>query len=157
MTQMTIAPNEKTNRKLRNRQISVAKQLHYERVRGELKGVGVSSLAMSSEECISLPPFINNNEHIGGVVYGFHHDGFAILVATDKRVIFFDKKPLFDNIDDIKYGVVSGVSFGHAGIGSTVTLHTKIKDFKIRTFNQKCAINFTKYIESKCLMNPELY
>lgn len=151
MTGLTSTHTQtKTTRKSRYGSIS---NEHYERVRNELRAVGVSSIAMSSEECISLPELIHSDEHIGGVVYGFHHDGFAMLVATDQRVLFYDKKPLFDNMDDIKYGVVSGVSFGHAGIGSTVTLHTKIKDYKLRTFNQKCALNFTRYIETRCLMN----
>lgn len=138
---------------LNSKRLQASRNRHYQRVRDELKAVGVSNIAMASEESISLPPIIREDEHIGGVVYGMHQDGFAMLIATDQRVIFFDKKPLFDTEDNIKYDVVSGVSFGHAGIGSTVTLHTKIKDYKLRTLNKKCSQDFVRFIESTCLMN----
>lgn len=137
-------------RKQENR---LATQLHAFRIKGILTDLGMSRFALASEEAHYLPKIVYADEQIGGVVYGLHQDGFALMAATDRRVIFLDKKPLFDTVDEIRYEVISGVSFGHAGIGSTITLHTKIKDYKMRTFNQKTAIGFVKFIESKCLTN----
>lgn len=124
---------------------------HKKRVNKELKDLGASWFGMSNMESRYLPKIIHPDEHIGGIVYGHHAEGFAMLVATDRRVIFIDRKPLFENQDDITYDVISGVSFGHAGFGSTVTLHTRVKDYPIRTYNQKCAHTFVEYIESRCL------
>jgi hypothetical protein len=124
---------------------------HKRRVREELKHLGVSWFGLATMESEYLPSLIHADEHIGGVVYGKHPDGFAMLVATDRRVIFLDLKPLFQNEDEITFDVVSGVSFGHAGLGSTVTLHTRVKDYPIRTYNQTCARNFVQYIELRCL------
>jgi hypothetical protein len=98
-----------------------------------------------------LPAIIHPDEEIGGVVYGHHPEGFAMLVATDRRIIFLDKKPMFEVEDEVTYDVVSGVSIGHAGFGSTVVLHTRIKDYPIRTYNLKCAYGFVEYIEARCL------
>lgn len=124
---------------------------HRKRVRRDLKKLGVSRFGLSTMESDYLPKLIHTDEAIGGVVYGHHPDGFAMLVATDRRVIFLDRKPLFENEDEITYDVISGVSFGHAGFGSTVTLHTRVKDYPIKTYNQKCAHRFVEYIESRCL------
>jgi len=98
-----------------------------------------------------LPQIIHPDEELGGIVYGQSKDGFALLVATDRRVIFLNKKLLFVNEDELNYRVVSGVSFSHAGVGSTVTLHTKVKDYAIRTLNQRCAKKFVEYIELRSL------
>ncbi|HRJ06075.1 MAG TPA: PH domain-containing protein [Candidatus Saccharibacteria bacterium] len=129
---------------------------HPARIREELEELGVSRLGLATMEAQYLPNLVDADEHIGGIVYGLYPEGFAVLVATDKKIIFLDKKPLFINEDEITYDVVSGISVEHAGIGSTVTLHTRIKDYPIRAYNSKCIHNFVRFIESKCLAYKHL-
>ena len=74
-----------------------------------------------------------------------------LLAATDRRIIYLNKKPLFIDQDDITYDVVFGMSFGQAGLGSTFSLHTLIRVYKVRTFNRKAAQNFVQFIELPCL------
>lgn len=128
-------------------------RLHRERVLAELKSLGLSRSGLASMESRYLPLIIHPDEHIGGIVFGYSKDGFAILVATDRRIIFLDKKPFFVNEDEITYGVVSGVKFSRASFGSIVTLHTRVRDYAINTLNEKCANDFVEYIESRCLEN----
>ncbi len=120
---------------------------HRQRIKQELKDLGASKAGLSSMEAHYLPNLIHVDEHIGGVIYGDHADGFVMLTATDCRVIFLDVKPFFINEDEINYGVVSGVRYGHIGFWTTITLHTRIRDYTIRTYNKKCALGFVKYIE----------
>lgn len=124
---------------------------HYERVLQELRDLGVTRFALMRAEARYLPRLIHADEHIKGVVYGRHQEGHAMLVATDKRIIFLDKKPLFINADEMTYFIVSGIRFTRAAMSCTVTLHTRVKDFSIRTFNAKCAEAFVEYIESRSL------
>lgn len=124
---------------------------HNKRVLRDLQNLGVTSYGLAHSESHYLPRLIHPDEQIGGVVYGHHQDGFAMLVATDRKIIFLDKKPFFVNEDEITYYVVSGVSYSHAGFGSNVTLHTRVKDYSIQTFNQNCAEKFIAYIEERCL------
>ncbi len=124
---------------------------HKERIKRELRALGVTKHALRRGGGRYLPSMIHPDEHIGGVVYGRRDSSFVVLVATDRRIIFLDKQPLFINEDEITYFVVSGVSYSHAGIGSTITLHTRIKDYPIRTLNQKCATGFMRYVEQRCL------
>lgn len=153
MFQLTSSRYRQNSKKAeRTNELKLQRQIHEGRIRDQLISLGASKSALASEEAHFLPTLINTDEQIGGVVYGLHQDGFAMLIATSYRVIFLDKKPLFNTVDDVRYEVISGVSFGHAGIGSTVTLHTKIKDYKLRTLNRKCATGFVKFIESRCLM-----
>ncbi len=130
---------------------ALSKVSHEDRIMHQLRILDVSRFGLRTMESRYLPRIIHSGEQLGGVVYGHHEAGFAMLVATDSRIIFLDKKPLIVNEEEISYEVVSGVSFSHAGFGSTVTLHTRIKDYAIRTFNQKSAQRFVDYIEFRCL------
>lgn len=124
---------------------------HRLRVRQALLDVGIGKLGVLSQEGRYLPKIVHTDETIGGAVYGWSNGESVLLVATNKRLIFLDKKPLFVHEDEISFDVVSGISFSHAGVGSVVTLHTRIKDYVIRTYNQKSLTTFVDYIESRCL------
>lgn len=126
-------------------------KVHRRRIQRELRGAGLTYLALTSGESAYLPLIIHPEEHIGGAVYGRSEAGMVMLVATDRRVFYIDKKPLFTTEDQINYDVVAGVSLGHAGFGSTVTLHTRVKDFKLKTHNHKAATKFVQYIEMRAL------
>lgn len=128
-----------------------ASNAHYEHIRQRLLELGVSSFAMGRMESRYLPKIIAPDEALGGVVYGKHPDGFAMLAATDKRIIFLDNKPFFVNEEEINYNVVSGVSMSTVGFISTVTLSTRMKDYALRTFNHKCANSFVRYIEQRSI------
>lgn len=96
-----------------------------------------------------LPDIIHPKENIGGVVYGHFFGGFAMLVATDRRVFFLDNKILYVNEDEINYDAVRGIGRTQGILTSTVTLHTNIQEYVIRTLNVKCAAGFVRYVESR--------
>lgn len=123
---------------------------HARRIKQELKQAGVSRIGLHLMESRFLPHIIHGNEHIGGAVYGHHDQGTVMVVATDQRLIFLDKKPLFIDEDQISYDVVAGVDYSEAGFGATVTVHTRVKDFKIKALNQRAAHRFVRYLEQKC-------
>lgn len=124
---------------------------HAERINQELRDAGAVKYDLMLPETRYLPFVIHTDEHIGGSVYGRYENGRGALIATDKRVLFLDKKPMFSRCDEIDYGVVGGVTRTGIGPKGFVTLHTRLGDYKIRTFNTQNAINFVNYIETKCL------
>ncbi len=128
-----------------------ALRIHRMRITAELKDVFMSRLAIKSSEGRYLPYIIHDDEHIKAAVFGYQEAGFVMLVATDKRVIFLDKKPLFVNQDEVTFDVVSGVKLNETIIGTTLKLHTRVKDYKLFTFNEDSAEHFMHYIETHCL------
>jgi hypothetical protein len=136
-------------------QIPISGAEHALRIQLELKNLGASFYGIRRFGSRYLPNIIQYDEKIGGIVYGYNEVGSVMLLATDRRVIFLDKKPFYFNQDEVSYDVVSGVSFAHAGFGSTVILHTRVKDYVIKTLNQKCAIGFMKFVENKCLTKSD--
>jgi hypothetical protein len=120
---------------------------HFERVQQELRDAGVSRYGMWTPESRYLPRMIHDNEHVKAVVHGWQPGGAVMLAATDRRIIFLDKKPFSVRNDEVSYDNVRGVSHYHAGFTSTIILHTQVQDYTVRTFNKKCIQQFIDYVE----------
>ncbi len=128
---------------------------HHSRVMDDLRHVGISRIGLSRMNARYLPTIIRASEHIMGAADGYCDSSYVMLIATDQRVIYLSKKPFFIHQDDISYDVISGVSFSHAGLGSTVTLHTRIRDYTIHTLNRGAVATFIHFIEQRCLAQEE--
>lgn len=133
-------------------------EYHALRIQEEIKQLGAMAYNRRLPETHYLPRVIQRDEHVRGIVYGRYkrgptEKGRGVLVATDYRVIFLDKKPLFTEENDISYDMVGGVSYVRAGPAGTVTLTTRAGDYRIRTFNRKCAQNFVRYVSDKHLQS----
>ncbi len=102
-----------------------------------------------------LPQVIEEDEHIKGVVYGHCGMGLAMLVATDRRVIYLERRPFFTSMDDISYDVVAGIKVIDAGIFPSAELHTRMGNYTLTYVNPRCATRFEKYIEAKIEHRPE--
>lgn len=124
---------------------------HEARIREEIIAAGVTKYGRIKGETRHLAQVIHEDEHIGGIVYGRFDGTSAMLVATNKRVLFMDHKVLFNKTDEISYKVVSGVSYNKQGGYAGVTLHTRLGDYSIRFVNLPCASRFVRYIEQRQL------
>ena len=122
---------------------------HKDKVLAELKKSGVTSYGMLKMEARALHTVIREGEHIKATVYGRYSSGTAMLVATDYRIIFFDKKLMFSKADEVRYEMVSGIENDTQTLFSAVILHTRIKDYKLRFVNPSCAARFVDYIEQR--------
>jgi hypothetical protein len=123
-----------------------------------LQALGADDFDLLLPETHALIDVIHEDENIVGIVYGRykqsgaeHASGRGALVATDHRLLLVDKKPLFLKCDELSYMVVSGVSFSKAGIAGPVTVHSRMGDIGIRTYNFTCASTFVDAIETRCL------
>ncbi|MEI8187832.1 MAG: PH domain-containing protein [Candidatus Saccharibacteria bacterium] len=118
-----------------------------DRVSEELKKAGVKSPALIKLESKSLANILYPDEFIGGAVHGAYSGGLAWLIATNKRIIFMDKKPFFNTIDEISYDVVSGAKTTKTAFSGTVTLHTRMGDYNISFAKNNTAKKFIEFIE----------
>lgn len=123
------------------------------RIQHELRKAGVSRYGMTKLAVRYLHNVIDNNEHIGGVVYGRYADNGGVitlnaglLAATDKRIIFLDHKPGYTRTDDIPYDTIGEIELTTA-VFSTVTLFAGAAIYKIRFANNNCARKFVRYVE----------
>lgn len=130
--------------------------LYKNQIKRRLLALGMSRWGLLKSETRALYAILHPDEYIGGVVFG-HSDtaGSVMLVATDRRIIYLDTKPLFKQAEDSSYDVVAGITLEWLGIRGTVILHTRLGDFRIHTINKKAAEVFSKYIEKRCIEHQE--
>jgi hypothetical protein len=134
----------------------------YTQFEQELRSLGAVAFDLWLPESHALPNILHRNEQVVGVVYGrYSHasaeeTGRGMLVATGQRLLLIDKKPLFVKCDEIAYSVISAITYTKAGVAGTVTVHTRMGDIHVRTFNQKCARIFVEAIEVKIFKTIQL-
>ncbi|HEY1063900.1 MAG TPA: PH domain-containing protein [Candidatus Saccharimonadales bacterium] len=125
-----------------------------------LRLLGADEYDLLLPETHCLPRLLRPGEVIFGALYGRYHKGReriigrGMLVITDQRIILIDKKPLYLQEDDIAFDVVSGVDISFAGPAATVTLHTRMGDIDVRTFNKRCGRQFVEAVQDM-LYDPE--
>ena len=127
---------------------------HIKRVNSELVKAGFTKYGLLKGESRHLPNLIHKDERIGGAVYGRAEHGSAMIVATDKRVLYLDHKILFNKSEEISYDAVSGVSCNIQTSYAGVVLHTRLGDFELKFVNLKCARRFVKYVEGRRIEQP---
>jgi hypothetical protein len=105
-----------------------------------------------------LPLLLQPGEYLLGVVFGRYKqqklDGQTVisrgvLVMTNERFLLVNKKPVYLSCEEIGYEVVRAITYTKVGLIGHVTLHTRIGDIVVRTFNLRCAGNFVKAVEAQ--------
>lgn len=128
------------------------------RIRQELKQSGVTAYGLHKFATRYLPHILHEGEHVNGAVYGRYTAGTGMLnweegmlVATERRIIFLDRKPGYETTDELTYDVVSGVQKSYAWPFASITLHTRLGDYTIRFANKRCIDAFMHYVEKRRL------
>ncbi len=120
-----------------------------------LREVGLNWIEILRGEAQYLPLILHDEEKIGGAIAGRSDHGHIMIVATDRRVVVLDYKPLFKEAEDITYYVVAGLDIRSMGPVHTITLQTRLGDFKVTTLYGRAARRFQKYIEQRCIEHAE--
>jgi general stress protein 26 len=120
---------------------------HQERIKDELIKAGVTKYGLMKMEGRFAHLHIGEDEHVKGVVYGQGGSGSAMLIATDKRVVYLDQKPFFSVSDHLGYEAISGVEISQTIGFAHVLLHSRAGDYNIRFANINCARKFVEYID----------
>lgn len=120
-----------------------------DRVTEELKAVGVTAYGRLKRPSRLLHALLRDDEHIEAAAYGQSADGSAMLVATDKRVLFVEANLLYSSSDDFGYDVISGVNHQESPLFGSVTLFTKVHTYHLEYASRASAMRFVKLIEDR--------
>lgn len=93
-------------------------------VEQQLKRLHCNYAFWGSTEVAELPKLLMDGEQIAAAVNGYYEGGFGLLVATNFRVLVIDKKPFTLNVEDLRYDMITEVTFGARII--TATMHVSI-------------------------------
>ena len=126
----------------------------------ELRGVIMQQLNYESEiihrgnygsDEAALKSILKVSEKIRATVYGFANVGFMLMAITNERIIFVDKKFMYEDIQEISFESVTGISYDKRLLFVDITLATGSGDVTIRTLNNARAKGFIGSVEAQCL------
>jgi len=120
-----------------------------------LRDAGFSACQLRHLESRRLPEIVEKDEHIKAAIYGKAElRGKAVIVATDKRVIYFDHTPFLDTLDEFNYNVISGISYSTNGFSWSITVRTRSGNRTLEGVKNNQADKFINYIESVSIDQP---
>lgn len=102
-------------------------------VEQQLKAVGCNFRFWGRAEMRELCQILLPGETIAQVVNGQYEAGFAMLCATDFRVLLIDKKPKYLTLKDIRYDMITELDFSGRMLNSTIRLYTPNKELRFTT------------------------
>jgi len=139
-------------------QLAPDERKHQLRVERELRTAGVSNLGMKRLGHRDLYRIVHPDERIQAVAYGRYRDtkklpawNEGILLATDRRVLFLDRKPSFIKLEDIPYDKIAGVESTKAGPSGSVTLFAGANVHALLFVPNRCRQQFVAYLEQRQL------
>lgn len=120
-------------------------------VEQQLKNIGVRPGAWNRAERRELPKLMFEDEVIKHLINGHYEGGFAMLCATNYRVILIDKKPLYLTVEDIRYEMISDVMYNHRLLDATIIIGTLHKSISFTGYNTHTLKEMTVFTQQKAL------
>lgn len=110
---------------------------HLKSIQQQLKALKFGGSPWNQAEIKELPKIIHDDEKISECVNGYYEGGFALLVATEMRVLLIDKKPLnYLTVEDLRFDMINEIDYSHRLMGATITISTGSKTLKFKSYNQ---------------------
>lgn len=106
-------------------------------VEKQLKRLKFNLHSWGRSEVAELPHILMPDEVIYECVNGMYEGGFALLVATDLRVLLVDKKPLnYLTVEDLRFDMINELDYSHRLVGAQITISAGAKSLKFKSYNQ---------------------
>lgn len=103
----------------------------------QLKRIGFNKFGWGRGEINELHNIILPSEEIYECVNGTYEGGFALLVASDVRVLLIDKKPLnYLTVEDMRFDMITEIDYSHRLLGANINISAGDKHLKFRSYNQ---------------------
>jgi len=107
-------------------------------VKQQLKQLNFKHNGWGRGEVIELEHILVPDEKIYECVNGVYEGGFALLVATDVRVLLIDKKPLnYLTVEDLRFDMINEIDYSHRLIGARINIATGSKTLRFFSYNQR--------------------
>lgn len=122
-----------------------------QRIEAELKAVGVKLIGRWIRPGRKLSHVLRDDEHILAAVYGLSAEGTAMLVATDQRIIYVESNVAYYSSDEFGYDTVIGINQHASVLYESLTLFTRIHEYRLTFVNTDCAHRFEQAVEARAV------
>lgn len=118
-------------------------------VEKQLKTLGINFRFWGRAELRELPKILLPKEKINSCINGRYEDGFAMLCATDQRLLLVDKKPLFLNLLDLRFDMISEIDYGYRLLNASLRVCTPNKNFVFTSWRQSELRDLAVFIQQR--------
>jgi hypothetical protein len=126
--------------------------VHWSKVEEQLERIGCNFKVWGRSEARELCHVLFDDENIRHAVNGQYPNGFAMLCATDHRVLLIDKKPMnYVNIEDIRFEMISEFDFSRRLVNSRVSICTPTKTLVFTSWNQHQLRALLTYVQQRVI------
>lgn len=120
-------------------------------IEDQLKAIGADFHLWGRAEKHELKNILVEGEVINHCLNGRYEGGFAMLCATDRRLLLVDKKPLYLTLEDVRYDMISEVDFSHRLLDATMTICTVNKKVTFTSWHNGTLRQLTAYLQDKVM------
>jgi hypothetical protein len=107
-------------------------------VEKQLKRIRFNHSALNHAEAMELPNILMKGEVIYECVNGTYEGGFALLCATNVRILLVDKKPFkYLTVEDLRFDMINQIDYSHRLFGARISVSAGSKNLKFMSFNQE--------------------
>lgn len=120
-------------------------------VEEQLKAIGCNFRFWGRAELKELAQVLLPGEKIAMAVNGQYDGGFALLCATDFRILLIDKKPKYLTLKDIRFDMITELDFSGRLLDSTIRIYTPNKELRFTTPSGKRLRTLFTYTQQKVM------
>lgn len=118
-------------------------------VKEQLIAVGADCRFWGRAEANELPQLLFDDEVIKCALNGRYEKGFALLVATNHRLLLLDKKPFVLCFEDMRYEMVSEVDYTEKLFAATISLRTPGRVLQFMSYRIRRLRELTSFIQDR--------
>lgn len=119
-------------------------------VEQQLKNIRFNSRSWGRAEISELPNILLDDEKIFECVNGMYEGGFALLCATNLRLLLIDKKPMkFLTVEDLRFDMINQIDYSHRLMGARINVSTGNKNLKFTSYNQQRLRKLINHIQHR--------
>ena len=103
-------------------------------------------------EVHELQHILMDHEKIIALACGRYFGSFALLVATDQRLLLIDKRVFFMTIEDTRYDMISEIDFNSQAYYANLTVFTVNKTHKFTSIKHRHQLrDLTHYVQRRVM------
>ena len=117
----------------------------------QLKAIDCNYIGWGRTEVAELSGILMDDEEIVMAVNGYYEGGFGLLCVTNLRVLIVDKKPFVLNIEDLRYDMLTEVTYGARFIIATIHMALPTRTVYFSSWAMNRLHNSMKYVQQRVM------
>jgi hypothetical protein len=106
------------------------------KIEEQLHEIGFRVHGWGRGEVKELCKILTDDEVILQCANGYYQNGFAMLLATNQRLLLVDQKPMFLTLEAIWYDKIGQIDYNHRLLNATLNISSPNKDINFTSMNQ---------------------